>query len=86
MNINTEDLEAFVAEAELINQKVKALAENKISAKELDQFEEKRNQDKRKREEMKLKKEKEAYESKVRGREGKGITKDFVHFCRFCHR
>ncbi len=26
MNINTEDLEAFVAEAELINQKVKALA------------------------------------------------------------
>lgn len=86
MNINTEDLEAFVAEAELINQKVKALAENKISAKELDQFEEKRNQDKRKKEEMKLKKEKEAYESKVRGREGKGITKDFAHFCRFCHR
>lgn len=49
MNINNEDLEAFLIEAELINQKVKALAENKITPEEIDQLELKRAQDRRAR-------------------------------------
>lgn len=31
MNFDNDDLEAFLVEAELVNQKVKALAENKLS-------------------------------------------------------
>lgn len=31
MNIDNEELETFLIEAELINQKVKALAENRLS-------------------------------------------------------
>lgn len=45
MNKNdTEDLEAFLIEAELVNQKVKALAENRISVEEFDVMEKKKHQ------------------------------------------
>ncbi len=86
MNINNEELEAFLIEAELINQKVKALAENKISTEEFDKYAELRAEDKRRREEFKLKKEEQARQAKLNGRDGKGITKDFSHFCRHCHK
>ena len=43
-------------EAELINQKVKAIAENKITPEEIDQLEAKRAEDRRRREEAKQKK------------------------------
>lgn len=36
---NNEELEAFLIEAELVNQKVKALAENKLSPEEFDRLE-----------------------------------------------
>lgn len=42
MNYNSEQLQTFLIEAELINQKVKALAQNKMSTEEFDKFTEKR--------------------------------------------
>ena len=49
MNIDTEDIQTFLIEAELINQKVKALAENKLSPEEFDKLELARAEDRRKR-------------------------------------
>jgi hypothetical protein len=57
MHIDNEELETFLIEAELINQKVKALAENRISTEEFDKYAELRAEDKRRREEFKSKKE-----------------------------
>lgn len=57
-----------------------------MSPEEFDRLEHLRAEDKRRHVEYKERKEKEAYEAKVRGRDGKGITKDFSHFCRYCHK
>ena len=86
MNHHTsEELDAFLIEADLINQKVKAIAENRANTDEIDDLVIKRAEDKKRRQDAKVRKEKEAYDRKVRGSEGKGITKDFSHFCRHCH-
>lgn len=53
MNIDQDDLETFLIETELVNQKVKALAENRLSPEEFDHLEAVRAEDKRKREEGK---------------------------------
>lgn len=37
-SINNEDLETFLIEAELISEKVKALAENRMSPEEFDKL------------------------------------------------
>jgi hypothetical protein len=55
-NINNEDLETFLIEAELTHQKVKALAENRMSSEEFDQLQSARAEDKRKREQAKARK------------------------------
>ena len=56
-----DEIEAFIVEAELINQKIKALAENKISPEEFDRLEAARAEDKRKREQAKVRREQEAF-------------------------
>lgn len=38
MNIDNDEMEAFLIEADLISQKVKALAENKMSPEEFDRL------------------------------------------------
>ena len=45
-----DDLEAFLVEADLINKKVTALAENRMSPEEFDRLEVLREEDRRKRE------------------------------------
>jgi anion-transporting ArsA/GET3 family ATPase len=57
MNIDQEDLETFLIETELISQKVKALAENRITPEEIDRLELVRSEDRRRREEAKQRKE-----------------------------
>lgn len=51
-----DELDAFIVEAELINQKVKALANNTLSPEEFDRLEQARAEDKRKREAAKVRK------------------------------
>lgn len=45
-----------------------------------------RAEDKHRREEAKKRKEDQVIQAKLNGRDGKGITKDFSHFCRHCHK
>ena len=82
---NNEELDAFLIQADLINKKVKAIAENRDNTDDIDELIQKRAEDKRRRQEAKVRREKEHFDKKVRGTEGKGITKDFCHFCRACH-
>lgn len=48
-----DELDAFLVQAELINQKVKALAQNRMTPEEFDKIQEARAEDLRKREEGK---------------------------------
>lgn len=50
-----DELDAFLVQAELINQKVKALAQNRMTPEEFDKIQEARAEDLRKREEGKKK-------------------------------
>lgn len=86
MNQSQEDeLEAFILEAELVNQKVKALAENRMTPEEFDLIENKRLQEIKRKEEKKKIIEEEMQLARIKGRSGKGITKDFKSFCKSCH-
>lgn len=49
MSYDSEELETFLIEAELISQKVKALAENRITPEEIDKAEAARADDKRRK-------------------------------------
>lgn len=57
MNIDNDELETFLIEAELINQKVKALAENRLSTEQFDKYAQQREEDKRRKEDFKTRKE-----------------------------
>lgn len=84
-SISQDDLQAFLLEAELVNQKVKALAENKITIEELDLMQKKKEDQFKQKELAKKRKEEEVSLAKINGRSGKGISKDFASFCKFCH-
>jgi len=84
-SMNNEDLEAFLVEAELVRQKVRDLADNRMSPEEFDRLEALREQDRKRREDYQLRNEREAEELKRRGTSGKGIGKDFKSFCKACH-
>ncbi|EGR32132.1 hypothetical protein IMG5_094970 [Ichthyophthirius multifiliis] len=88
MNIDQEQLETWLAEVELVSQKVKELSKKEVNIKEFDQKEEqlkkKREQKKNNDEDKERQHRLEEYEKKKQGRSGKGNEKNYLNFCKAC--
>ncbi|CAK64738.1 unnamed protein product (macronuclear) [Paramecium tetraurelia] len=86
--LDPEEMEAWLAEVELVHEKIKKLSSDQANVKDDDEeimkMRQKRIEQEKKKEEARRQLQLQKEEEEQKGRKGKGQNKDYANFCKYC--
>ncbi|CAD8205846.1 unnamed protein product [Paramecium pentaurelia] len=87
--LDPEEMETWLAEVELVHDKIKKLSTDQVNFKdddeEITKIRQKRIESEKKKQDNKKQLQIQKEEEELKGRKGKGQNKDYANFCKYCY-